>query len=153
MAGWRSITPVLAACAPLCAGALLAACGSSSSPPPAYVARANQICATQEAVLARLPRPTTPEQAVTYLPHLLAVLHAERTQLSALDPGAAGRSELDASLGDVSRLSALLSGFLHHLKTGLVELTTFSQVQAQSDALRTQLDAHFRRAGLARCVQ
>ncbi len=150
----RWIATLTAGCAALCACPLLAGCGagSSSAGAPAYVARGDQICATQLAALARLPKPTTPEQAVSYLPHALAALHAESGRLRTLAAGA-GEGELRAAVADVDRLAALLSGFLHHLNTGIVELTTFGQVQAQSSALRSQIDAHFRRAGLKRCLQ
>ena len=121
--------------------------------PPADIARADQFCTTQLAALARLPKPTTPEQAVAYLPHALAALHAESGRLRTLAAGGAGEGELRAAVADVDQLAALLSGFLHHLNTGIVELTTFGQVQAQSSALRSQIDAHFRRAGLKRCLQ
>lgn len=151
MARSRSIAPVALCCA------LLAGCGAgastSSSKAPQYVAQGNRICAAQLAVLDRLPRPTTPEAAVAYLPHVLAIMHAERTQLRALDPGSAGQAKLTAALTETSRLSALLSRFLNHLDTGIVELTSFGQVQTESNALRSQIDTDFRRAGLVRCVQ
>lgn len=155
MADRRPIASVLAGCALVCACLLLAACGGSSSTAAsqAYVARGEQICATQLALLARLRRPTTPDQAVTYLPRVLAVLHAESTRLQTLDPTAPARSQLALALADTTRLSTLLSGFLDRLRTGIVEITTFGQIQSQSNALRLQIDTHFRRAGLVRCVQ
>lgn len=155
MARRRWIATFAAGCAALCACPLLAGCGagSSSASPPAQIARGDQICATQLASLARLPQPTTPDQAVAYLPHLLSVLHTESAQLRALAPAAASQGELRAALTDSGGLAALLGGFLHHLKTGIVELSTFGAVQTQSSALRTQMDVHFRRAGLARCAQ
>lgn len=155
MADTRPTASVLAGCALACACLLLAGCGASPSASvcAAYVARGDQICAAQLAPLARLRRPTTPDQAVAYLPRVLAVLHAERTQLHTLDPSAPARGELAVALAYTARLSALLSGFLDRLKTGIVEITTFGQVQSQSNALRLQIDAHFRRAGLTRCLQ
>jgi hypothetical protein len=155
MATRRWIATLAIGCTALCACPLLAGCGagSSSAHAPAYVARGDQICATQLAALARLPRPTTPDQAVSYLPHVLATLRAESTQLRALDPAAASEGELRAALTETGRLAKLLPGFLAHLRTGIVELTAFGALQTQSGALRTQIDAHFRRAGLTRCSQ
>ncbi|HXW58327.1 MAG TPA: hypothetical protein VEJ23_02490 [Solirubrobacteraceae bacterium] len=155
MADSRPFASVLAGCALLCTCALLAGCGegSSAAASPPYVARGDRICATQLALLARLPQPTTPDQAVTYLPHVLTALHGESTQLRTLQPPPSTRGELREALADTSRLSALLSGFLDRLRTGIVEITMFGQIQSQSTALRTQIDAHFRRAHLMRCVQ
>lgn len=143
------IAPVALCCA------LLAGCGagSSTSKAPQYVAQGNRICATQLAMLDRLPRPTTPEAAVAYLPHVLTIMHAESAQLRPLDPTRASRAELTAALTETERLSALLSRFLKRLHTGVVELTTFGQVQTESNVLRSQIDADFRRAGLTRCVE
>ena len=138
--------------------ALLAGCGAgshsgSTAATAPYVAQANRVCAAQLAQLNKLKRPTSPEQAIAYLPHVIAIMHSETTKLATLDPQGAPQSELAAALKTDGKLSALLSRFLHQLKTGIVELTTFSQVQTESNALRQQLDAHFRRAGLSSCVQ
>ena len=154
MVSWRSIAPATLCCALLCAGVLLAGCGAStqSSASARYVAQGNRICTTQLALLHRLPMPTTPEQAIDYLPHALTIMHRENVQLRTIDPASSKQTELNAALVDTDRLTALLSRFLHSLKTGVVELTTFGQVEGQSSVLRSQIDAEFRRAGLTRCA-
>jgi hypothetical protein len=130
----------------------LVACGSSA-PAPAYVAQANHICATQLALLNAMNQPATPDQAVSYLPRALAIMRRENAQLSALHATPVKRAALDSALTGQRRLAAVLTRFLHQLRAGIVELTTFSHVQQVSDRLRTQINASFRRAGLPRCVQ
>lgn len=150
MARWRTIACIAASCL------LLAGCGTSSHAAPKappYAAQASHICASELSKLNSIVRPTTPEAAISYLPRAVAIMHAENAQLRALDPSSSAEGELSAALATSDRLSALLSDFLHHLKTGIVELTSFAQVQTQSNALRLQIDSHFRRAGLTACLQ
>lgn len=139
---------------------LAGACGSSAPsssrsapPPPTYVAAANAICARELAQLDMLTRPTTAEQAVSYLPHAISIIHVETEQLAALDPPASGRAQFAAALASDRQLAALLSGFLQTLKTGLVELGTFARVQARSNALRADIARQFRQAGLVGCAR
>ena len=89
---------------------------------------------------------------MSYLPHAIAMIQRETGALAALDPGPAKRAELAAAIASSHQLAALLTSFLHQLRTQIVEFTTFAQVQAQSSALRAQIDAHFRQAGLTRCA-
>jgi hypothetical protein len=131
---------------------LLGACGSSTSPPPAYVAAGEAICGQQQARLNHLAGPTTPEQAVSYLPQVLAIMHRETSRLQGLDPPAAKRAELAAGLASAGQLAARLHSFLHELQTGIVEVGSFPRLQAQSTALRAQIDGHLRQAGLEGCV-
>jgi hypothetical protein len=134
--------------------ALLSACGSSSeSSSSAYVARGEAICAHARAELARYPRPTTPEQAIAYIPHALTIIYMQGAQLSALDPAPSKRSQLDAAIATDRHISAVLSHFLSTLKTGIVELTSFVQVQTQTNALHEQLDRQYRAAGLPTCAK
>ncbi len=132
---------------------LLAGCGSSASPPPAYVAAGEAVCSEQTARLNRLVRPTTPEQAVSYLPQVLAIMHRGTAGLAALDPPAGKRTELAAALAGADQLAANLHGFLHRLQTGLVEVGSFPRLQVQSATLRTQIDGHLRQAGLSGCAE
>jgi hypothetical protein len=141
---------------------LLAGCGraSSSHPasspaasaPPTFVASANAICAQQLAQLDKLPQPTTPEGAVSYLPQALAIMHSETTRLTALQVPASDRAQLNAGLASAGQLADLLRSFLGKLKSGMLEVSTFGQVQTQSDALKADVDAHFRQAGLQWCA-
>ncbi len=139
----------------------LAGCGGSSSSssrgpgssPPAYVAQGNAICTQELARLNALTRPTTPDQAVIYLPKALRIMERETARLTALNPPASEPRELSAGLASARQLTALLHRFLDTLRGGLVELRTFGQVQTQSATLRADLDAHFRRAGLERCAE
>jgi hypothetical protein len=133
------------------AAGVLAGCGGSG-PPPRYAANGDAICARQLAALHRLPQPTTPEQAVSYLPHALTIMARERAGLQALAAPAGRRAALTAALSDSRQLAAILTHFLRHLRSGMVELDVFSQVQRSSDALRAQLDADFRHAGLGACA-
>ena len=132
---------------------LLAGCGSSGSPPPAYVATGEAICSEQTARLNRLVRPTTPEQAVSYLPRVLAIMRRGTARLAALDPPAGKRTELAAGLAGADQLAANLHRFLHQLQTGLVEAGSFPRLQVQSAALRAQIDGHLRQAGLTGCAE
>jgi hypothetical protein len=130
---------------------LLAGCGSSASPPPAYVAAGKAICSEQAARLNRLARPTTPEQAASYLPQVLAIMHRGTAGLAALDPPAGKRTELADALTGAARLAANLHRFLRQLQTGLVEVGSFPRLEVQSAALRAEIDGHLRQAGLAGC--
>jgi hypothetical protein len=137
---------------------LLAGCGASrSSPtasaPPAYLASADAICSEQLAKLNGLPQPTTPEAATSYLPKALAIMQGEQSRLTALHVPADKQAQLKAALASAGELADLLRGFLHKLKSGVVEVSTFGQVQASSDALKANIDAHFQQAGLARCAE
>jgi hypothetical protein len=147
MARTHSIALLGAACL------LLAGCGGSGSSTPKYVAAGNVICAEQLTQLNRLSQPTTPEQAVTYLPQALAIMQRETTRLTALELPASKRAQFQAALAGTRQLAAILHGVLHKLHSGLIEISAFAQVQAQSDALKAQIDAHLRQAGLARCAQ
>ncbi|HLL92868.1 MAG TPA: hypothetical protein VK252_08005 [Solirubrobacteraceae bacterium] len=134
-------------------GLLAAGCGSSDSPPPAYVAAGEAICGEQLTQLNRLTRPSTLGQTVAYLPRVLAIMQAETGRLAALDPPSHGKDQLDAALTDTRALAALLRRSLHQLRAGMVEFTALSTLQSQSNTLRAQIDAHFRQAGLARCAE
>jgi hypothetical protein len=142
---------------------LLAGCGSSAGKHSAstsssfratggYVNAANAICPKQLARLHKLAQPTTPEGAISYLPRALTIMHDESSQLAALHPPASAQAELSAGLASSRELAVLLSGFLHKLQSGVVEVTTFSQVQAHSESLQADVDAHLRRAGLSGCA-
>jgi hypothetical protein len=137
---------------------LLAGCGSSgSSPaasaPPAYLASANEICSEQLAKLNKLPQPTTPEGATSYLPKALAIMQSEHRQLTALRVPADKQAQLNAGLASAGELSNVLRGLLHKLSSGIVEIGSFGQVQARSQALKADIDTHFRQAGLQRCAE
>lgn len=131
--------------------ALLAGCGGSASPPPAYIAAGNAICARQVAAVNRVPEPSTPEGALTYLPRVLPIMRREYTQLAALEMPAPARAHLHAALASARQLSTLLDGFLTQLRHGIVELASFAQVSSQSKALGAELAAQFHRAGLSAC--
>jgi hypothetical protein len=141
---------------------LLGGCGGSASPPaPArptsssaqYLAAANAVCARQLAQLNKLAQPTTPEQAVSYLPHALVIMHRETSGLAALAPPVSERAQVEAGVASTRQLTVLLQRFLHELKGGLVELSTFGRVQTQTGALTAAINAHFRQAGLVACAQ
>jgi hypothetical protein len=132
---------------------LVAGCGSSASSTPEYVAAGNAICAEQLAQFNRLPLPATPEQAVSYLPQALAIMQRETGRLAALDLPASKRAQFQAGLASSRQLATLLHGVLHKLRSGVVEISAFAQVQAQSATLKADIDAHLRQAGLARCAQ
>jgi hypothetical protein len=134
-------------------------CGSSTpekartAAVPAYVATANAICTKQLAHLASMPEPTTPEQSVSYLPVALSSMRGVASRLSTLHTRPPVTAELAAGLASSRKLAAVLSSFLHDLREGIVELSTFTTVETQSETLRKQIDEHFRRAGLVKCLQ
>jgi hypothetical protein len=143
----------LAALALICAA--IAGCGGSSGPSAQekqFVAQANAICAQELAVLKTTPEPTSPTQAIGYLPKALAIIQRQGARLQALSVPASKRAELQAALANGQQLGTLLAGFLRKLHSGSFELATFTQVQSQSVALREQINAHFRKAGLTSCV-
>jgi hypothetical protein len=134
--------------------------GSASSSSPAgsasastrYLAAGNAICTKQLAQLNKLAQPTSAEQAVSYLPKALLIMRRETSGLTALDPPAPERAQVAAGLASAQQLAALLRRFLHELRGGLVEIGTFGRVQTQTGALRADVNAHFRLAGLTRCT-
>jgi hypothetical protein len=131
---------------------LLAGCGGSARAPGGYAASGDAICGAQLAQLSRLTRPTTPEGAISYLPRALAIMQRAKGELTALHPPAPVRAQFAAGLADQGQLAALLHRVYHQLETGLLEIGTFTHVEAETDALRADISAHLRRAGLARCV-
>ena len=139
---------------PLVVGALLAGCGGggSSAQEKKFVAQANAICAQELAVLSRTPEPTTPAQAISYLPKAIAIIQRQSGRLEALSVPASKRRDLEAALSTGRQLGVILVRFLHQLRAGTYQLATFSQVQSQSVTLREQINVHFRKAGLTRCV-
>jgi hypothetical protein len=143
----------------LALGAPLAGCGGSTpastarAPTPRYVAEGNAICARQLARLSRLPRPTTPEQTITYLPAALTAMHAEVAALRALDPPGTAHTRLAAALADTNQLATMLARLLHELRHGTVEFTQLGSVEHRSTAMRARLDARFRQVGLTSCAQ
>jgi hypothetical protein len=142
-----------AALALICAAA--AGCGGSSGPSAQekqFVAQANAICRQELAVLNKTPEPTSPTQAIGYLPKALAIIQRQSARLQALSVPASKRAELQAALASGRQLGTLLEGFLRKLQSGSFELATFTQVQSQSVTLREQINAHFRKAGLTSCV-
>jgi hypothetical protein len=140
-------------------GASLAGCGGSThastaqAPAPRYVAEGNAICATQLARLSKLPRPTTPEQTIAYLPTALTTMHAEVSGLRTLDPPGAAHAELAAALADTNQLAATLARLLDELQHGTVEFTQLGSVEHRSTTMRARLDARFRQVGLTSCAQ
>jgi len=130
----------------------LCGCGGTSARPAAYVAAGNEICAGQVTQLHHLHRPSTPEQALSYLPHVLAIMHTETGKLAALDPPASTQAQFASALTDSRELSAILTRFLQQMRAGIVQLTTFATVQTESIALSKRLNARFRSVGLTRCV-
>jgi hypothetical protein len=153
MKATRSIARVVSAAGLVVTCGLLGACGSSASAPPAYLAAGNAICATQLAQLNKLAQPTTPEGAVTYLPKAIAIMTREADQLSSIRPLASTHEAFQAALAGTRQLAGALAQFLHQLRAGIVELSTFSHIQTTSTALTAQINAHFRQAGFARCAQ
>jgi hypothetical protein len=149
MTRFASAAAIVAICA------VLAGCGGSSGPSAQekqFVAQANAICAQELAVLNKTPEPTSPTQAIGYLPKALAIIQRQSARLEALSVPASKRGELQAALASGTQLGTLLEGFLRKLHSGSFELATFTQVQTQSVALREQINAHFRKAGLTSCV-
>jgi hypothetical protein len=141
---------------------LLAGCGASTSShpasapqaaPPAYVATGDAICAKQLTALNKLTQPSTPEGALSYLPKALTIMQRETGQLAVLDPSASRRAAFAAALASAHQLETVLRRFLRQMQAGVVEISTFSKVQSQSEALRADINAHFRQAGLTRCAQ
>jgi hypothetical protein len=136
--------------------ALLAGCGGAGTGPSAqekqFVAAANAICAQELAVLNKTPEPTLPQQAIGYLPKAIAVIQRQSGRLEALNVPASKRADLASAVGSGRQLGVILTGFLHQLHTGKYELATFAQVQSQSITLREQINAHFSKAGLTRCL-
>ena len=135
--------------------AVLAGCGGSSGPSAQekqFVAQANAICAQELAVLSKTPEPTSPTQAIGYLPKALAIIQRQSARLQALSVPASKRGELQAALASGTQLGTLLEGFLRKLHSGSFDLATFTQVQTQSVTLREQINAHFRKAGLTSCI-
>jgi len=131
---------------------LLAGCGESASPPPAYVTAGDADCAAQLAQLHSLARPTTPDEVIAYVPRALEIIERGHSLLAALDPPADARAQLARALASQERLATLLHRVLHELESGLVEPGMFSRAQAEAAALKADIDAHLRRAGLARCA-
>jgi hypothetical protein len=143
----------LATLALICAA--IAGCGGSSGPSAQekqFVAQANAICTQELAVLKTTPEPTSPAQAISYLPKAIAIIQRQSARLSALSAPASKRRELEAALATGGRLGTVLEGFLRKLRSGSFELATFTQVQTESVTLREQINAHFRKAGLESCV-
>jgi hypothetical protein len=150
MAGAMARTRVLAL---LGAGSLLVArCGASAPPPSSYLTAGNAICGAGLAQLNRLARPATPEAAISYLPRVLAIMERQRSRLSALTVPARMRAEFAAGLAGQGQLAALLRHVLRQLQAGIVEVGTFLRVESQSDSLRSEINRHFRDAGLGRCA-
>jgi hypothetical protein len=144
---------VLAAVALTCTA--IVGCGGASGASARekrFVAQANAICAQELAALNRTPEPASPTQAIGYLPKAIAIIRRQSARLAALSVPASKRAELDAALSGGQQLGAVLEGFLRKLHSGAVDLSTFAQVQSQSVALREQINAQFRKAGLTRCV-
>lgn len=148
----------------LLACGLLAGCGATTPAVPtsptspasrgaSYLAAGSAICAEQVAQLNRLPRPSTPEQTVAFLPPALAIMRHEVARLGALDPPGSGGVELAAALTSTRHLTTLLARLLHELRHGMVEFAALAKVQTQTAAMRAQVDARFRQAGLPRCAE
>jgi hypothetical protein len=131
---------------------LLAGCGGSTPQAPSYATAGNAICTEQAAQLGVLRKPATVEQAVAYLPSALAIMRRETARLGALDASGSPHARLDAALASTRALTALLARLLHELRGGMVELGELAAVQTQTTALRAQVDARFRQAGLPRCA-
>ena len=134
--------------------AALAGCGGSGEDAKVkkFIAAGNAICAQELAVLSKTPEPTSPQAAIGYLPKAIAIIQRQSARLEALSVPASKRADLAAALGTGRQLGVILVRFLHQLRSGTYELATFSQVQSQSVTLREQINAHFRKAGLTRCV-
>jgi hypothetical protein len=157
MAPTKLLVPIGAACL------LLAGCGgsggstaapatsSSASSSSTYVVAADAVCSRQLAQLNKLPRPTTPEGALTYLPQALPIMRREVIGLQTLKAPASEQAQFAAGLATARELSTLLGDLLHKLHSGIVEVSALTSLQTQSEALRANLDAHFRSAGLAQC--
>jgi hypothetical protein len=116
------------------------------------VAPGNAICAEEVSQLNRLKRPETIEQTLVYLPQALAIMRREGVRLAPLDRAGAGRSELTSALTSTRQLTALLGSFMYRLRHGVLEFSELATVQQHSTAMQAKVDASFRQAGLARCV-
>jgi len=157
MAPTKLLVPIVAACL------LLAGCGGSggstpttstaqsASTSPTFVAAADAICSRQLAQLNTLPRPTTPEGALTYLPQALAPMRREVTALETLKAPASEQAQFAAGLASARELSTVLGDLLHKLRSGIVEIAALTGLQTQSEVLRADISAHFHSAGLTQC--
>lgn len=126
--------------------------GGQSAQEKRFIAQGNAICAQELAILNRTPEPVTPTQAISYLPKAIAIIQRQSARMQALTAPPAKRAAVAAALSSGHQLAAVLEAFLHKLRTGSLELSTFAQVQSQSVSLREQINADFRRAGLKGCV-
>jgi hypothetical protein len=135
--------------------AALAGCGGGSGrgASSAYASAAESICRQERVRLEAMPQPRTPAQAIGYLPHAIGIIGDEAGRLSALRPPPQQSGAVHDALTAAQRLNGVLSRFLARLRAGSVELSTFAQVQTQGTALRDEIDASFRRAGLAACAR
>jgi hypothetical protein len=148
-----ALATVCALCAAGCGGSRAASASQASPPVPVYVAAANAICARELAHLNSLPQPTTPEETVSYLPVALAAMRRVAGRLRMLHTRAPVTGELAGALASSRRLASMLGGFLHQMQEGTIELATLNRVKGQSETLKRQIDADFRRAGLVKCLQ
>lgn len=131
---------------------ILAGCGGSNKQQARYVAHGSAICRQALAQLHSTPEPTTPAQAIAFLPRAITIIERQVASLGSLEVPASHQTELHAALGSVKSLGTVLQRFLHELRAGTVELSTFQQVQTQSNSLRAQINSQFRQAGLSACV-
>ncbi len=81
------------------------------------------------------------------------MMHSEVAALRSLDPPGSAHRELAAATSTTSQLAAVLGRLLHELRQGTVEFQQLAAVQRRTTVMRAQLDASFRRAGLASCAQ
>jgi hypothetical protein len=144
--------PAIATLALSCAAFAGCGGGGSDAKEKKFIAAANAICAQELAVLNKAPEPTTPAQAIDYLPKAIGIIQHQSARLAALEVPASKRADLTAAVSTGRQLGDVLTRFLHQLRAGSFDLTTFTQVQSQSVALREQINAHFRKAGLSRCI-
>jgi hypothetical protein len=138
---------------------LLTACGGTTARPLArptatqrFVAAGDHICTTTLALLSQIHRPKTIEQALHYVPTVLGALHTAVATLGTLKAPSKAHPQLVRALADANQLAAVLAGLLHRLRHGTVEFAQLIAVQHRSMAIRAQLDASFRQAGLPRCA-
>ena len=155
MARTRAITLLTAAGLLLTGAAAPPVSRRPTSPSPAFVAAADAICAAQLAQLNRLAQPTTAEQAISYLPQALSDHRARARQRSrrSTRPPASGPQFAARARRPRSSWRRSWGASCMNCGRGSSNSASFSRAQAESDALRADIDAHFRQAGLAQCAR
>jgi hypothetical protein len=142
---------------PMLTAAILAGCGGSTSSTTsadtgaAFIAKANQVCATVNQKIAAMPALNTAAEIIKSEPQEVALITSAVAQLKALSPPADKKATADALISGLGQEGSLLGQLIAALKAG--DAAKVKTLANQETTLNQADGARAKTLGLTECTK